>query len=97
MHVPLVRKNATSQDLTIHHLDLSRFELWVARIIWIAPFNSRALVVIEVIVKNREVKFLKIYHFSISKCARALPVCDNGKNGIYIILTGNSVDVSGYC
>ena len=31
-------------------------------------------------------------HINKVRCA-----CDNGKNGIYIIVTGNSVDVTGYC
>ena len=49
-------KNAFSQELTIPHLEscISHFELWVASIIWLVSFNSRAPVGTQFIVKNRK-------------------------------------------
>ena len=47
---------------------ISRSELWVASDIWLVPFNSRAPVVTEFIVKNcKKLFFLKVYHFTFSQ------------------------------
>ena len=53
----------------IPHLDLSisHFELWVASIIRLVPFNSRAPVVTDLLLKIAKSQLFEIYHFFFSQ------------------------------
>ena len=55
-------------DFTLPHLELLHFALalWVASGVRLVPFNSRAPVVTEFIVKNSKKKKNTVYHFSFS-------------------------------